>query len=70
MGSQPHNHIDPNAGLGLTAFILTCVSNVLAWLSEPSNMALVNHTIGTVAGILAAILTIIRIRDYYKRRKQ
>lgn len=69
MDSQQQHHIDPNAGMGWTAAVFAFASNVLAWLSVPSNMELLNHTVGTIAGLLGGTMAVIRIRDYYKRRK-
>lgn len=34
------------------------ISNVLAWLAVPDHMAIVNHAIGTVAGILAIVIAV------------
>lgn len=70
MDSHTTHTADQRTGYGLLAVILAVMSNALAWLSEPSNMALLNHTIGTVAGLVGLVLGSVRLYDYYKRRKR
>lgn len=60
---------DKSAGLGILAIMFMALSNALAWLTEPSNMALINHTLGSIAAVGSIVLVIYRLRDYLRRKR-
>lgn len=52
---------ESNLPNGAAIVSLTVLSNLMAWWAVPENAALVNHAVGTIAGLCAIGLGVYRV---------